>query len=182
MLASSSPRRRELLGILGIPFTVEHADIDESVRPGESPTAYVRRLAREKAQRIARTHHGTPVLGADTTVILGDEILAKPVDVDDARRMLRTLSGKMHQVTTAVCLVIDGRAHDHVETTNVFMHVIPGQEIEAYIAGGEPMDKAGAYAIQGGAAKWIYRIEGDYFNVVGLPVAAVWALLQSHSR
>lgn len=182
MLASSSPRRRELLGILGIPFLVQHADIDESVRPGESPTTYVARLAREKAQTVARSHPGAPVLGADTTVILGDDILAKPVDADDARRMLRALSGKMHHVTTGVCLVVDEHAHDHVETTTVFMRPVPEPEIEAYIATGEPMDKAGAYAIQGGAAKWIYRIEGDYFNVMGLPVAAVWALLQSRSR
>ena len=178
MLASSSPRRRELLSILGIPFTVQHADIDESVRPGESPTMYVARLARQKADTVARGNAGTPVLGADTTVILGGEILGKPEDVADARRMLRALSNKMHQVATAVCLVTDGHAHEHLELTNVFMRAIPPDEIEAYIATGEPMDKAGAYAIQGGAAKWIYRIEGDYFNVVGLPVAAVWDLLQ----
>lgn len=178
MLASSSPRRRELLSILGVPFTVQHADIDESVRPGESPTLYAARLAREKAETVARSNAGTPVLGADTTVILGGEILGKPEDAADARRMLRALSNKTHQVTTAVCLVADGHVREHVELTNVFMRAIPPDEIEAYIATGEPMDKAGAYAIQGGAAKWIYRIEGDYFNVVGLPVAAVWDLLQ----
>lgn len=178
MLASSSPRRRELLGILGIPFKVQHADIDESVRSGESATVYTARLAREKAETVARSHPRTPVLGADTTVILGDEILGKPVDAADARRMLRALSGKTHQVVTAVCLVMDGHAHEHVETTTVFMRAIPEPEIDAYIASGEPLDKAGAYAIQGGAAKWIYRIEGDYFNVVGLPVAAVWDLLE----
>lgn len=178
MLASSSPRRRELLGILGIPFKVQHADIDESVRAGESATAYTTRLAREKAETVAPSHPGAPVLGADTTVILGDEILGKPVDAADARRMLRALSGKTHQVVTAVCLVMDGHAHEHVETTTVFMRAIPEPEIDAYIASGEPLDKAGAYAIQGGAAKWIYRIEGDYFNVVGLPVAAVWELLE----
>ncbi len=178
MLASSSPRRRELLGILGIPFTVQHADIDESVRPGESPKAYAARLAREKANTVARAHPGTLVLGADTTVILRDEILGKPMDAADADRMLRALSGKAHEVATAVCLVKDGHAQEHVETTHVFMRAIPEHEIEAYIASGEPMDKAGAYAIQGGAAKWIYRIEGDYFNVVGLPLAAVWNLLK----
>jgi septum formation protein len=178
VLASSSPRRRELLGILGIHFAVQHADIDESVRPAESPTAYAARLAREKAETVARAHPEAPVLGADTTVILGDQILGKPEDAADARRMLRALSGKTHQVVTAVCLVMDGHAHEHVETTTVFMRAIPEPEIDAYIASGEPLDKAGAYAIQGGAAKWIYRIEGDYFNVVGLPVAAVWDLLE----
>jgi len=178
VLASSSPRRRELLSILGIPFTIQHADIDESVRPGESPTVYAARLAREKAETVARANPGAPVLGADTTVILGNEILGKPEDAADARRMLRALSSKTHQVATAVYLVKNGSAQEHVESTNVFMRAIPEDEIDAYIATGEPMDKAGAYAIQGGAAKWIYRIEGDYFNVVGLPVAAVWELLQ----
>jgi septum formation protein len=182
VLASSSPRRRELLSILGIPFTVQTAGIDESAKAGESPTQYATRLAREKARAVANGRPADPVLGADTIVILGNEVLGKPRDTDDARRMLRALSGKVHQVTTAVCLAMNGRSRDHLETTSVFMREIPEAEINEYIATGEPMDKAGAYAIQGGAAKWIYRIEGDYFNVVGLPLAAVWQLLQSEDR
>lgn len=178
MLASSSPRRRELLSNLGIPFTVHSADIDESAHAGEAPSQYAARLAREKAQAIARSRPADPVLGADTIVILGNEVLGKPSGPADAQRMLRSLSGKIHQVTTAVCLVTNGDCREHVETTNVFVREIPQAEIDAYVASGEPMDKAGAYAIQGGAAKWIYRIEGDYFNVVGLPVAAVWRMLQ----
>jgi septum formation protein len=178
VLASSSPRRRELLSILGVPFTVQSADIDESTRAGESPSQYASRLAREKAQAVAVDRSADMVLGADTIVILGNEVLGKPRDGEDASRMLQALSGKVHQVTTAVCLAMNGHCHEHVETTGVFMREIPEAEIRDYIATGEPMDKAGAYAIQGGAAKWIYRIEGDYFNVVGLPLAAVWELLQ----
>lgn len=178
MLASSSPRRRELLSILGVPFTVQSADVDETPRAGESPDAYAARLAREKAQKVAQVQRGERVLGADTIVILGDEVLGKPADAADARRMLRALSGKVHQVATAVCLVDRGSCHEHVETTSVFMREMPDTEIDDYVASKEPMDKAGAYAIQGGAAKWIYRIEGDYFNVVGLPLAAVWNLLK----
>jgi len=178
VLASSSPRRRELLSILGVPFTVQSADVDETPRAAEAPLAYAARLAREKAIKVAEMRAGERVLGADTIVILGDEVLGKPVDADDARRMLRALSGKMHQVATAVCLVDRGACHEHVETTSVFMNTMPDREIDDYVASKEPMDKAGAYAIQGGAAKWIYRIEGDYFNVVGLPLAAVWNLLK----
>jgi septum formation protein len=178
VLASSSPRRRELLSILGVPFTTQSADIDESTRPEESPSQYAARLAREKAHAIARRRPADMILGADTIVILGNEVLGKPRDADDARRMLQALSGKVHQVSTAVCLMMNGHLHEHVETTSVYMRAVPETEIRDYIATGEPMDKAGAYAIQGGAAKWIYRIEGDYFNVVGLPLAAVWQMLQ----
>jgi len=178
VLASSSPRRRELLSILGVPFTTQSADIDESTRPGESPSQYAARLAREKAQAIASGRPADMVLGADTIVILGNDVLGKPRDAEDARRMLQALSGKVHQVSTAVCLMVNGHLHEHVETTSVYMRAVPEPEIRDYIATGEPMDKAGAYAIQGGAAKWIYRIEGDYFNVVGLPLAAVWELLK----
>jgi septum formation protein len=182
VLASSSPRRRELLTVLGIPFTVQSADIDESAQAGEAPSQYAARLAREKAQAIAKSRPADSVLGADTIVILGNEVLGKPSGTADAQRMLRTLSGKVHQVTTAVCLVTNGDCSEHVETTHVFVREIPQAEIDAYVASGEPMDKAGAYAIQGGAAKWIYRIEGDYFNVVGLPVAAVWNLLKTKTQ
>jgi septum formation protein len=182
VLASSSPRRRELLSILGVPFTVQSADIDESPQLGETPLVYAARLAQEKARVIAAGRPADRVLGADTIVILGNEVLGKPQDAADARRMLRALSGKVHQVSTAVCLVINGHAQGHVETTNVFMGEIADAEIDAYVASGEPLDKAGAYAIQGGAAKWVYRIEGDYFNVVGLPVSAVWQLLQTKTQ
>ena len=182
MLASSSPRRRELLSILGVPFTVQSADIDESPQPAETPLVYAARVAQEKARVIAAGRPADRVLAADTIVILGNEVLGKPQNAVDARRMLGTLSGKVHQVSTAVCLIANGSSSAHVETTNVFMGEISAAEIDAYVASGEPMDKAGAYAIQGGAAKWVYRIEGDYFNVVGLPLAAVWQLLQMKTQ
>jgi septum formation protein len=178
VLASASPRRQELLRNAAISFTVQPADIDESLRTDESPVEYTKRLAREKALKVFQLRPNDFVLAADTIVVAGHEILGKPRDGDDAARMLRLLSGRTHQVTTGVCLMgPEKEAHVASETTLVTMSAISEDEIRAYIATGEPMDKAGAYAIQGIASRWIPRIEGDYSNVVGLPVALVYRML-----
>jgi septum formation protein len=182
ILASGSPRRRELLTAAGIEFTVQTSDIPEEHRAGESPIVFARRLAEEKASAVWKKDTTRLVLGADTIVIVDSEILGKPRDLADAIRMLRLLSGRIHEVTTAVCLRLPaGSTPEKLqaeETTRVHMSAIPDAEISAYVDSGEPMDKAGAYAIQGAASHWIYKIEGDYNNVVGLPVAAVSRMLQ----
>ncbi len=178
VLASASPRRQELLRNAGIRFEVDPAHIAEDPLPGEGAKECAERLAREKALAIAQRRPKDVVLGADTVVVVDGEMLAKPVDAADACRMLRLLSGRVHRVITGVCLVAGGRWSVGSETTSVEMIEIPEQEIAEYVAGGEPMDKAGAYAIQGIASRWIPRIEGDYGNVVGLPVALVWRMLR----
>jgi septum formation protein len=178
VLASASPRRQELLRNAGIAFEVQPADIPEAQLPRESAKDCAERLAREKALAVARQRPHDCVLGADTVVVVGSELLGKPSDAADAARMLRMLSGRQHQVITGVCLVVDGKPSVASETTLVTMSEITGQEIADYIATDEPMDKAGAYAIQGIASRWIPRIEGDYSNVVGLPVALVFRMLQ----
>jgi septum formation protein len=178
VLASASPRRRELLRNAHIPFEVEPADINEDLLPNEPAKAYAERLARGKAQAIARMRPNTPVLGADTVVVVNNQILGKPADPADAARMLHLLSGRTHEVVTGVCLAANGNDSVASEITSVTMSEISEQEIAAYISTGEPMDKAGAYAIQGIASRWIPRIEGDYSNVVGLPVARVYRMLQ----
>jgi septum formation protein len=197
ILASASPRRRELLAQAGFSFTVESADVDESPRDGEEPAAYVLRLAVEKAQAVFARHHdkelGAPsmtassswmgsvpliVLGADTSVVFDGEILGKPADATDARRMLRRLSGRTHQVLTGVAVVTRGGTLSGVETTSVTFSEIPEVELTAYCATAEPLDKAGAYGIQGYAARWIPRIDGDYFNVMGLPIARTAKLIE----
>jgi septum formation protein len=191
VLASASPRRRELLAQAGFTFTVHPAHIPEDPLEGEDPIAYVTRLAREKAQVVFRSlstednakqeSDSEPselvVLGADTTVTLDDEILGKPEDAADAARMLRRLSGRTHRVITGVAVVSAQGVEVAAEATAVRFLTLSDQEIDAYVATGEPMDKAGAYAIQGLAARWIPRIEGCYFNVVGLPLALVAAML-----
>jgi septum formation protein len=177
ILASSSPRRRELLTQAGFVFDVVAADIDESERVGESAANYVRRLAEEKARVVAGAHPEAVVLGADTTVVLDGEIMQKPVDAADAERMLRKLSGRTHQVHTGLAVVRGGVCESHVETTDVVFREIAEDELRVYVASGHAMDKAGAYGIQGYAARWIPRIEGDYFNVVGLPLSAVVGML-----
>jgi len=177
ILASSSPRRRELLIQAGIAFTVQPSDIDESHRPGESPIAFTQRLAREKAEAIFAKHPQATVLGADTIVVCNEEILGKPADAQDAARMLQMLSGRVHQVITGVALISPYGIQTQTDTTTVAMRKISEEEIKIYIATGEPMDKAGAYAIQGGAAPFITHIEGDYTNVVGLPVKLVQQML-----
>lgn len=194
ILASASPRRRELLVQAGYEFEVHPAHLNEDVRAGEDPVSYVVRLAREKAEAVfrARTRpdnaqlsaedgKGNPVvvLGADTTVELDGQILGKPRDATDAARMLRMLSGRTHRVMTGVSLVSTKGVEVAAEVTGVSFLTLSDKEIAAYVATGEPMDKAGAYAIQGRAARWIPRIEGCYFNVVGLPLALVSTLLES---
>ena len=179
VLASASPRRQELLRNAGIAFAVQPAHIPEDPLPGEDAKACAERLAREKARAVAQKRPHDTVLGADTVVVIENQILGKPTDATDATRMLRMLSGREHQVITGVCLVVKGQASVASETTSVTMSEISEKEIADYIATGEPMDKAGAYAIQGYAARWIPRVEGCYFNVVGLPIALVAALLES---
>jgi len=184
VLASASPRRRELLTQAGYTFTVHPAHLPEDPRPGEAPIPYVTRLAREKAEAVfAELSAGSPaplqVIGADTTVTVDDQILSKPENPADAARMLRLLSGRSHHVITGVAVVTAGSTEVAAEVTAVRFLSLSDAEIESYVASGEPMDKAGAYAIQGRAARWIPRIEGCYFNVVGLPLALVATMLES---
>lgn len=174
VLASRSPRRHQLLTMLGIPHRVETADVQELRLPGEAPAAYVRRLARDKSRAVT----GAWVLGADTTVALGSEILEKPADEADALRMLGLLQGRRHEVFTAVCLRADGVEHEAVDTTAVYFRPADEAFLRAYVATGEPMDKAGAYGIQGYGAALIERIDGDFFGVMGLPVRLVLDLLR----
>lgn len=190
VLASASPRRQELLRNAGIAFTVRPANIPELPQEGESPRDFAQRMAREKALAVFLERHDDFVVGADTVVIVDGQILGKPRDEADAARMLRLLSGRSHQVTTAVCLTgpTSPGGHDRQprivfedhrsETTLVTVDKLSDEDIRSYIASGEPMDKAGAYGIQGVASRWISRIEGDYFNVVGLPVALVCRMLK----
>jgi septum formation protein len=177
ILASASPRRRELLTQAGLAFTVIPADIDETRHEGEAPAAYVQRLALEKARAIHALHPEATVLGADTTVVCDGEVLNKPADSADAERMLRLLAGRGHEVHTGVAVVSSGGERSHVETTRVFFGTIPEADLEHYLSTGDSLDKAGAYGIQGYAARWITGIEGDFFNVMGLPIAATVRLL-----
>ena len=178
VLASASPRRQELLRNAGITFEVQPAHIPEDPLPGEAAKECAERLAREKALAVARQRPHDIVLGADTVVVVDGQLLGKPSDAADAARMLRMLSGREHRVITGVCLVLNGQPSVASETTLVTVSEIADKEIADYVASGEPMDKAGAYAIQGIASRWITRIEGDYGNVVGLPVAVVWQMLR----
>jgi septum formation protein len=177
ILASASPRRRELLLSAGIDHVVDAANIDETPLDGERPGPYAERLARAKAAAVAARHPDACVIGADTVVVIDDEILGKPVDAVDARRMLERLSGREHAVLTAVAVARGGRIQSDIAETSVDMRNISPLEIAAYVETGEPMDKAGAYAIQGGAAAFIRGISGDFDNVVGLPLAVVRRLL-----
>ena len=173
VLASKSPRRQQILRDAGIPFVVRPAGVLETRRASESAVDYVRRLAEEKALAVS-LHPGEIVLGADTTVVIDEHVLEKPVDAADAMRMLRLLSGRTHEVITGICLRTAARKIVDVARTHVRLVALAPDEIEAYVASGEPADKAGGYAIQGLASKFIDRIEGDYFNVVGLPVSTVY--------
>jgi septum formation protein len=177
VLASQSARRREILARAGIPFITRPTNIEEKPLPGEGPVEYVKRLAREKACACEMAA-GETVLGADTVVVVDGEILEKPRDAADAARMLRKLSGREHLVITGICLRSGDSAVVEAETTRVTFVEMSEQEIAAYAATPEPMDKAGAYAIQGLASKFIGRIEGCYWNVVGLPIARVYAYLK----
>lgn len=176
ILASASPRRAELLRAAGIEFEIRAVHIDETILAGESPRDYVLRLSREKAQALAGTDE--TVLGADTTVVIGDEIAGKPLDEADARRMLCVLSGRWHEVLTGVSLVRNDLIISEVVTTKVKFVEMSNAEIDWYLETGEPMDKAGAYGIQGYASRFVESIEGNYSNVVGLPVEVVYRMVK----
>jgi septum formation protein len=184
ILASGSPRRRELLAQAGFVFEAEAADVDETQRVGEDAAAYVRRLAEEKAHAVFARRRGEDsaerplvVLGADTSVVCDGEVLGKPVDARDAERMLRILSGRTHRVLTGVAAATRAGVVSDVVMTEVTFSEIAEGEIAAYCATDEPLDKAGAYGIQGYAARWVPRIDGCYFNVMGLPIARVVGLI-----
>lgn len=185
VLASASPRRAEILRAVGWPYEVQPADTDETAHAGEGPVAYVERLARAKAEAVAMMRPGSLVLGADTVVVAGGALLGKPRDEEEARRMLRQLSGGWHEVLTGVALVGAEEpapvavAH---ERTRVRFAALTTADIDWYVATGEPADKAGAYAVQGRAALFIEEIAGDYWNVVGLPVRLVYTLARAFVR
>lgn len=180
ILASASPRRSEILTAVGWTFEKQVADIDETELPNENPADYVQRLAREKAEAVAANYNDALVLGADTTVVIENQIIGKPADFDDARRMLQMLSGSWHEVLTGAALVkiTDGKRETKVglQTTRVKFAEMNNAEIEFLVEKGEPLDKAGAYAVQAQAALFIERIEGDYWNVVGLPISLIYDL------
>jgi len=194
LLASASPRRQDLLRNAGIAFVVHPTDIPEIPHPGEAPRAFAERMAKEKAMAVFQQRPQDTILGADTVVVVDEQILGKPRGQADAADMLRLLSGRSHIVITGVCLAGSRQLETgnekletcfqdvRSETTLVTMDTLSEEDICSYIATDEPMDKAGAYAIQGVASRWISRIEGDYFNVVGLPVALVWRMLREYGR
>jgi septum formation protein len=183
VLASASPRRAELLASAGYAFTVDPADIDEREAPGEAPDAYVLRVARDKARAVAaRRQSGEIVLAADTTVVANGEILAKPADESDAMRMLQLLAGTVHHVLTGVVALSGGREEADVVSTRVRLLPLEIDEIQWYVGTGEPMGKAGGYAIQGRAARFVDWIEGSWSNVVGLPVATISRMIKRLER
>jgi septum formation protein len=193
VLASASPRRQEILRNAGISFVVHPTDVPEVPHAGEAPRAFAERMAQEKALAVFQQRPRDTILGADTVVVVDQEILGKPWDPADAARMLRLLSARSHLVITGVCLVGPALGTENreprtgfpdvrSETTLVTMDSLSEEDIRSYIATDEPMDKAGAYGIQGIASRWISRIEGDYFNVVGLPMSLVWRMLQERGR
>lgn len=185
VLASASPRRAEILRSVGWDFETLPVDIDETHTDGEDAVDYVERLSREKAEAAARCVPDGLVLGADTTVVVDQDVLGKPRDEDEARSMLRRLSGRWHAVLTGVTLIRGGEVRKSVvahETTRVLFAPMTDEEINWYVATGEPMDKAGAYAIQGRAALFIEKIEGEYWNIVGLPMRLVYNMTREISR
>jgi nucleoside triphosphate pyrophosphatase len=178
VLASSSPRRRELLALVGIPHVVQPADIDETPLPDEAPAALVTRLAREKAARVAQGAPHALVIAADTVVVLDGEILGKPVSVADAEHTVGRLSGRTHTVATGIACALNGRLVSDVEQVAVTFRRLVADEIRAYVATGEPMDKAGSYGIQGFGATIVQRIDGDYFAVMGLSLVRMLELMR----
>ena len=183
ILASASPRRAELLRAAGFDFDIMPADVDETADVEETPEGYARRVALAKVQTVLPHADGRPVLGADTVVVVDTELLGKPADDEDAKRMLRMLSGRDHVVLTAVCIAHQPagesrRMQTRLERTTVRFAPMNGEEIEWYVASGEPRDKAGAYAIQGLASRFVTRVDGSYSNVVGLPIALVYEMLR----
>ncbi|HUF03815.1 MAG TPA: Maf family protein [Aridibacter sp.] len=184
ILASGSPRRSEILGSVGWEFEMHVADVDETPVEGEAPDDYVERLAREKSLAVARRFPNSLVLGADTTVVIDERIVGKPEDVEDARQMIRDLSGRWHDVITGVAVTrVDdtgpGRVVSGIQMTGVKFREMTDKEVEFLVRFGEPMDKAGAYAVQAQAALFIEEIRGDYWNVVGLPVSLVYEIVKS---
>lgn len=177
ILASASPRRRELLSLIGIAHEVRPADIDESVLPAEAPAPHAERLARGKAHALAEGHPDIVVIAADTIVVVDGDILGKPRDASQAALMLRRLAGRQHIVYTAIAVARDSRTESAVEAVQVTMRALNDREIAAYIATGEPMDKAGAYGIQGYGATIVERVDGDYFSVMGLGLRRLVELL-----
>ena len=185
ILASASPRRADLLRAAGIEVDIRPAEVDESILAAETPAGYACRVALAKARVISGRMPGRPVLAADTIVVIDDHILGKPSDADDAKRMLRVLSGRAHTVITAVTLLSQvsagggGSEDTRIERTTVEFAAMSEPEIEWYVATGEPMDKAGAYAVQGLASRFVTRVEGSYSNVVGLPVSLVYVMCKN---
>jgi septum formation protein len=177
VLASSSPRRHQLLDMLGIRHEIDPAHIDEEPRVGEQPESLASRLAREKARAVSARHPGRWILGADTIVVVDEDVLNKPVDPADAERMLGRLAGRDHRVITAVALARDGALHEERDITRVWFRPLTPELIRAYVATGEPLDKAGAYGVQAAGAALVERIEGDFFGVMGLPLRLVVDLL-----
>ncbi len=173
ILASQSPRRRELLSMLGLRFDIVTADIDETMDETLSVEDAVAEVSRKKAEAVGKDHPGRLIVSADTIVTVDGKVLGKPHSEEDARAMLQSLSGRTHTVMTAFCLYRDGKAEAHVEKTDVVFKPLSSEEIDAYIATGSPMDKAGAYGIQDGAAVFVERLCGDYYNVMGLPLCAL---------
>jgi len=178
VLASGSPRRSEIMNSVGWEFTKDVPDIDESEREGEKPETYVQRLAREKAEAVGASHPDQIVLAADTTVVIDDRIIGKPVDLDDARRMLRMLSGNWHEVLTGIAVMRNGDVEIGLQRTRVKFAPMNENEIHFLAEKGDPLDKAGAYAVQAQAALFIEGIEGDYWNVVGLPISLVYEIVR----
>ena len=176
ILASQSPRRRELMGLLGIPFTVRVADIDETMEPGKAPYDQVAQVSRRKAFTIPREQEDV-VVAADTIVVCSGQILGKPETEERAKQMLRLLSGRDHQVMTGMTVLRGDQCRTVTEVTDIHFRKLSEEEIRRYVATKEPMDKAGGYGIQGGAALFAERLVGDYYNVVGLPVCRLWQLL-----
>ncbi|MGH9238375.1 MAG: Maf family protein [Vicinamibacterales bacterium] len=178
ILASASSRRAELLRAAGIDFDVRPADVDEAICPGEAPGDYVSRLAEAKARAVHERDGNQTVLAADTAVVVDGQILGKPMDEADAKRMLRMIGGRTHEVLTAVSIFHPGEIVDtRMDTTTVEFAELSDADIEWYVSSGEPMDKAGAYAVQGLASRFVTRVEGSYSNVVGLPIALVYQML-----
>ncbi len=178
ILASQSPRRKELLSLFHIPFTVKAADIDEAMDPGKDPVQEVARVSKLKALAISRETDDV-VIAADTIVVLDGQVLGKPVDASHARAMLTALSGKDHQVMTGITVLKGETCLTHTEVTDIHFRPLSQKEIADYVATGEPMDKAGAYGIQGGAALFAEKLQGDYYNVMGLPVCRLFLMLRA---
>ena len=176
ILASASPRRKELLSLLGMPFTVRAADIDETMDPGKSPFDEVARVSRRKALAVSR-EDGDMVIAADTIVVCEGKVLGKPHSEDEAVNMLRLLSGRDHQVMTGCTVLLGSKQETFTEVTHLHFRPLSDREIQKYVQSGEPMDKAGAYGIQGGAALFCEKLEGDYYNVMGLPVCRLYETL-----